>query len=151
MTAQPERPYSIPSFKKLFPQTRTRRNVRNTKCWILQELQTIFKNKAIRNLSSHHQSPIETAVLVLGLTFVPATPASILHLVLKLANWLTQTMKKQFYFRNQPQTTKRPTYCKTSTWIPPEPNSTNLTLLLKQIHMSQDPISPHNKGPPSKN
>ena len=41
-------------------------------------------------------------------------------------------MKKQFHFRNQPLTTKRPTYCKSSTWIPPEPDSTSLTLFLEQ-------------------
>ena len=41
-------------------------------------------------------------------------------------------MKKEFHFRNQPLTTKHPTYCKPSTWIPPEPNSANLTLFLEQ-------------------
>ena len=41
-------------------------------------------------------------------------------------------MKKQFHFRNQPQATKCPTYCKPSTWTLPEPNSTNLTLFLEQ-------------------
>ena len=45
--AHPKRPYSIPAFKKLFPKTR-RKNFRNTKRRILQELQTNFRNKAIR-------------------------------------------------------------------------------------------------------
>ena len=42
-------------------------------------------------------------------------------------------MKKQFHFRNQLLATKRPTYYKPSTWIPPEPNSANLTLFPEQI------------------
>ena len=146
MKAQPKRPYSKPSFKN--------RHKRR----ILQELQMSFQNKAIRNLSSHQLSPIETEVLTLGLNFVPTPLASTHHLVLKLANCLTETMKKQFHFRNQPLITKHPAYCKPSTWIAPEPNSTNLMLFLEQIqiplcnpHGLQDPISPHNKGPPSKN
>ena len=49
------------------------------------------------------------------------TTASTHHLVLKSANRLTQTMKKQFHFRNQPLTTKRPTYY-----------STNITLFTQQ-------------------
>ena len=68
---QPKRPYSIASFKKLLPQVHTTRNFRKTKRWILQELQTKFRNKAIRNHSSHQLSPIETEVLALGLNFVP--------------------------------------------------------------------------------
>ena len=97
-TAQPKQPYSIPSFKKLFPQTHTMRNFRNTKHWILQELQTSFRNKTIRNLSSHQLSPIETEVHALGLNFVPTPTTSAHHLVLKSANHLSQTMKKQFHF-----------------------------------------------------
>ena len=45
---------------------------------ILQELQTSFRNKAIRNLSSQQLSPIETEVLALGLNFVLTPLASIL-------------------------------------------------------------------------
>ena len=56
-----------------------------------------------------------------GHTPLDHTPASTHHLVLKSANRLTQTMKKQFHFRNQPLTTKRPTYY-----------STNITLFLEQ-------------------
>ena len=119
-TAQPKWPYSIPSFKKLFSQTRTTRNFRNTKHQILQGLQTNFRNKAIRNLSSHQLSPTETKVLALSLNFVPTLPASTPHLVLKSANRLTQSMKKQFHIRNQSLTNKRPTYCKPSTCAPPE-------------------------------
>ena len=143
MKAQSKRPYSKPSFKKLFPETRTMRNFRNTKHQILQELQTSFKNKAIWKLSSHQLSPIETKVFALGLNLVPTPLATTHHLVLKSANRLTQTMKNQFRFRNQPLITKRPTYCKPSTWIPPEPNSTNLKLFLEQ---TQNPLanpSPH--------
>ena len=84
------------------------RNFRNTKLWILQKLQTSFGIKAIRNLFSHQLSPNETEVLTFGLNFVPTPPASTHHLVLKSATRLT-------YFRNQPLTTKCPTYCKPST------------------------------------
>ena len=52
-------------------------------------------------------------------------------------------MKKQFHFRNQPRTTKRSTYCKPSTWIPSEPYSTNLTLLLEQTQNSLPNLPPH--------
>ena len=108
------------------------KNLRNTKGQILQELQTSFKNKAMRNRSSHHLSSIETEVLTLGLNFIPTPVASKHHLVLKLSNHLTQTMKKQFHFRYQAPATNCPTYCKPLTWIPAEPNSTNLTLFLEQ-------------------
>ena len=70
-----------------------------------------------------------------------------------MANRLTQTTKKQFHFRKQPLTTKRPTYFKPSTWIPPEQNFTNLTLLLKQTQNFPKPrsnpdlvIKPFDKG-----
>ena len=132
MKAQTKRPYSEPSFKKLFPEICTTRNFRKTKHWILQEFQTSFKSKAIRNLSSHQLSPIKTEVLKLGVHFIPTPPTSTHHLVLKSANRFTQTMKRQFYFRNQPLITKRPTYCKPSTWTPAEPNSTKLTVFLEQ-------------------
>ena len=143
MKAQPKRPYSKPSFKKLFPETHTMIKFRNTKCQILQELQTSFKNKAITNLSSHQLSPTEIEVLNLGLNFVPTLPASTHHLVLKSANCLTQTMKKQFHFRNQPLITKHPVYYKPSTWRPPEPNSHNLTLFLEQTQNSLPNPPPH--------
>ena len=131
MKAQAKQPYFKPSFKKLFPETSTMRNFRNTKRRILRELQASFKNKAIRNLSSHLLSPIESEVRTFGLNFVPTPSASTHHLILKSANRLIQTMKKYFHFRNQPLITKRPTCCKRSTWIPPEPNSTNLALFLE--------------------
>ena len=92
MKAQPKWPYSKPSFKKLYSETGTMRNLWNTKHQILQELQTSFKNKAIRNLSSQQLSPIETEVLTLGLNFVPTPIAPTHHLVLKLANRLAQTI-----------------------------------------------------------
>ena len=134
-TAQPKQPYSIPSFKKLFLQTCTMRNFRNTKPQILQELQTSFRNKAVRNLSSHQLSPSETEILALGLNFVPTPLAYTHHLILVLTNHLTRTMKfqfQQFHFRNEPLTTKRPTYYTPSKWTTPEPNSTKLTLFLEQ-------------------
>ena len=84
--------------------TQTTKNFRNTKHRILQELQTNFRNKAIRNISSHQLSPIETEVLGLGLNFVPTPLAFRHHVVLKSTNRLTQTMKKQFHFRNQVST-----------------------------------------------
>ena len=143
MGESPKRPLAKPSFKKLFPEIRTTKHFRSTKRWIGQELQTNFKSKAIRNLSSHHLSRIETEVLALGLNFVPTPPASIQHLVQKSATRLIQTMKKQFHFRNQPLTTKRPTYCKPSTWIPPEPDSTNLTLFLEQTQNHLFNLSQH--------
>ena len=132
LVESPKRPSAKPSFKKLFPEIHTTKIFRSTKRRIFQELQTNFKNKAIRNLSSHHLSRIKTEVLALGLNFVPTPPASTHHLIQKSANRLIQTMKKQFHFRNQPITTKSPTYCKSSTWIPPEPDSANLTLFLEQ-------------------
>ena len=52
-------------------------------------------------------------------------------------------MKKQFHLRNQPLTTKRPTYCRPSTWTPPEPNPTNLTLLLEQTQNLISNLPPH--------
>ena len=128
----PKQPYTKPSFKKLYPQIRTTKNFRSTKRRILQELQTNLENKVIRNLSSHHLSRIETEVLALGLNFAPTPPAYTHHLVQKSVTHLIQTMKKQFHFRNQLLTTKCPTYCKPSTWIPPEPDSANLTLFLEQ-------------------
>ena len=51
-------------------------------------------------------------------------------------------MKKKFYFKNQSLTIKGSTYCKPPTWIPPEPNSTSLTLFLDQIH---DPLYKHHQ------
>ena len=56
-------------------------------------------------------------------------------------------MKKQFHFKNQPLTSKRPTYCKPSTWTPPEPNSTNLTLLLEQTQNLIPNSLPHATRP----
>ena len=88
-----------------------------------------IQNKAIRNLFSSQLSPIETEVLPFN--FFSTPPASTHHLVRKSAIRLIQTMKKQFHFRNQWLTTKCPTYCKPSTWIPPITNSTNLILFLK--------------------
>ena len=72
MAARPKRPYSKIFFKKLFLETDTRKNLRSTKRWILQELQTSFKNKAIRNLSTHQLSLIKIEVLHLGLNFAPS-------------------------------------------------------------------------------
>ena len=40
--------------------------------------------------------------------------------------------QRLFHFRNQSLTTKRPKYWKSSIWIPPEPNSTNLALFLER-------------------
>ena len=59
--------------------------------------------------------------------------------MLKSANCLTQTMIKQFHFRNQPLTTKCPTYSEPLTWTPPEVNSTNLTLFLEQTQDLSNP------------
>ena len=132
MTARLKQPYSKPLFKKFFLQTCTMRNFGNTKRWILEELQTSFKNKAIINLSAHQISLTETEGLTLGLNFVPTPQVSTHHLVLKSTNRLIQTIKKQLHFRNQPLIIKRPTYRKPSTWIPREPNSTNLTLFLER-------------------
>ena len=143
MGESPKRPYAKPSFRILFPEIRTTKNFRSTKRRILQELQTNFKNKAIRNLSSHHLSQIETEVLALGLNFVPTPPAPTHHLVQKSAIRLIQTMQKQFHFRNRPLTTKRPTYCKPSTWIPPEPDSPNLTLFLEQTQNHLPNLTQH--------
>ena len=67
--------------------------------------------------------------------------------------------QRLFHFRNQSLTTKRPTYCKPSTWIPTEPNSKNITLFLEQtqnlirnspLHVTR-PISSQSKGTPWKN
>ena len=58
-----KRPYYRPLFRKLFPETHTTKKIRSIKYWIFQELQTSFKNKAIRNLSSHQLLPTETEVL----------------------------------------------------------------------------------------
>ena len=103
----------------------------STKCRIVHELQTKFRNKAIKNLSSYQLSRTETEVLALALKFVPTPPASMQYLVRKSATRFIQTMKKQFHFRNQPLTVKHPTYWKPSTWIPPGINSANLTLFLE--------------------
>ena len=140
MTAQFRRLYSTASFKTFFPESCTTRNFRNTKRPILQELQTGIKNKAIRNLSSLQ---INLSSLALGLNFVPTPPTYTHHLVLKSANRLTQTRKKQYHVRMQPLTNKRPTYCKPSIWIPPEPNSTKLTLFLRQTQYPLPNPHPH--------
>ena len=100
---------------------------------ILQELQSNFKRKAIRNLSSYQLSPNEIEVLALGLNFVPIPSASTHHLVQKSASHLTQTREKQFHFKNHPLTIKRPKYCKPSSWMSLELNSTNQSLILEQI------------------
>ena len=136
-----KQPYSRPSFKKLFSEIRTTKNFRSTKrCRILQELQSNFERKAIRNLSSNQLWPNESEVLALGLNFVSTPSASTYHVIQKSASQLTQTMKKQFYFKNHLLTIKRPKYCKPSTWVPPELDSTNLSLFLEQI---QGPLSNH--------
>ena len=116
---------------------RTIKNFRSTICCILQELQSNFQRKTIRNLSSYQLSPIESKVIALGLDFVPTPSASTQHLIQKSATRLTWTMKKQFHFKDHLLTIKRPTYCKRSTWVLPEPNSASLSLFLEQI---QDPL-----------
>ena len=116
---------------------RTIKNFRSTICRILQELQSNFQRKAIRNLSSYQLSPVESKVIALGLNFVPTPSASTHHLIQKSATRLTRTMKKQFHFKDHLLTIKRPTYCKRSTWVLPEPNSASLSLFLEQI---QDPL-----------
>ena len=121
---------------------RTIKNFRSTICRILQELQSNFQRKAIRNLSSYQLSPIESKVIGLGLNFVPIPSASIHHLIQKSATRLTRTMKKQFHFKDHLLTIKRPTYCKRSTWVLPEPNSARLSLFLEQI---QDPLPNHSR------
>ena len=134
-------------------------NFRSTRRRILQELQANFKRKAIRNLSSYQLSPNESEVLALGLNFVLTPSASTHHLIQKSASHLTQTMEKQFHFKNHPLTIKHPKYCKPSTWMPPEPNSTNLSLFLEKTqgpllttpNTPKDPISPHSRGLPLKN
>ena len=122
--------------KKLFPEIRTTKNFRGTKRRILQELQSNFEKKAIRNLSSYQLSPNESEVLALGLKFVPTPSASTCHLIQKSAFRLTQTMKKQFHFKSHPLTIKRSKYWKPSTWVPRESNSTNLSLFVEQIQGS---------------
>ena len=109
--------------KNCSQQIRTTKIFRITKRRILYELQSDFKRKGIRNFSSHQQSPNENEVLTIGLNFFPTPSASTHHLIQKSATRLTQTMKKQFHFKNQPLTIKRPTECKPFTRIPPEPNS----------------------------
>ena len=52
ITAQPKQSYSKPLLKKFFLQTCATRNFGNTKRRMLEELQTSFKNKAIRNPSN---------------------------------------------------------------------------------------------------
>ena len=116
---------------------RTIKNFRSTTCPILQELQSNFQRKAIRNLSSYQLSLIESKVIALGLNFVPTPSASTHHLIQKSATHLTWTMKKQLHFKDHLLAIKRLTYCKRSTWVPPEPNSANLSLFLEQI---QDPL-----------
>ena len=116
---------------------RTIKNFRSTTCPILQELQSNFQRKAIRNLSSYQLSLIESKVIALGLNFVSTPSASTHHLIQKSATHLTWTMKKQFHFKDHLLAIKRLTYCKRSTWVPPEPNSANLSLFLEQI---QDPL-----------
>ena len=93
MKAAPlKRPYSRPLFKKLFPEIRTTKNYRSTKCRNIQELQLTFQAKAIRNLSSYELSPNESEVLLLGLNFVLTPSASTHHLIQKSASRLTQAM-----------------------------------------------------------
>ena len=133
MAAPLKRPYSRPSFKTLFLEIRTTKNFRSTKRRNFQELQSNFKRKAIRNLSSYQLSPNKSEVLALGLNFVSTPSASTYHLIQKSASQLTQTMKKQFHFKDHPLTIKRPKYYKPCTWVPPESNSTNPSLFLEQI------------------
>lgn len=85
-----KQPNSKPSFRKLFPEPRTTKNLKNTKCRILQELQTSFKNKDMKNLSFHHLSPNKSDVLALGCNFVPKPPTSTQHFMQELATHLNQ-------------------------------------------------------------
>ena len=148
MTAAPlKQPYSRPSFKKLFPEICTTKNFRSTQRRIFQELQSNFERKAIRNLSSYQLSLFESEVLALGLNFVPTPSASTHHLIQKSASRLTQTMKKQFRFKNHTLTIKRPNYCKPSTWVHSESNSTNLSILLEQIQGRLPSHPQHTKRP----
>ena len=134
-----KRPHSRPWFKKLFLEMCTKRNYRSTKRYILQGLQSNFKMKTIRNYS-YQLSLNESEVLVLSLNFVLTSSASTHHLIQKSTTRFTQTLMKPFHFKNQPLTIKHPTYCKPSTRISPESNSTNLPLFLEQI---QDPLHNH--------
>ena len=52
-----KQPCSKLSFTKLFPEMRITKNFTSSKRRILQELQTSFKSKAMRNLSFHQLSP----------------------------------------------------------------------------------------------
>ena len=103
--------------------------------------------EAIRNFFSHQLSPNESEVLALCLNFVLTPSPSTHHLIQKLATRLTQTMKKQFHFKNHLLTIKRPKYCKPFNWMSPEPNSTNLSLFLEQIQGPLPNHSQHTKIP----
>ena len=93
MVAPLKQPYSRTSFKKLFPETRITKSFRSTKRRILQELQSNFERKAIRNLSSYQLSSNKIEVLTLGLNFVLTLSALTQHFIQKSATRLTQTMK----------------------------------------------------------
>ena len=97
-----KQPYCKPSFKKLFAEIRTTKNFRSTKHRILQELQSNFQNKAIRNLSSYQLSSIKSEVLSLSLNFVPTPSVSIHHLIQKSATRLTQTIKNNSISKTTP-------------------------------------------------
>ena len=78
---------------------RTTKNFRSTKLCILQELQSNFERKAIRNLSSYQLSPNKSEVFVLGINFVPTPLTSARHLIQRSASRLTKTVKKQLHFK----------------------------------------------------
>ena len=71
-----KRPHFRPSFKKLFQEIHTTKNFRSIKRQILQELQSNFKKKAIRNLSftSYHQMKVKYLPQVSNLSQHPQLP-----------------------------------------------------------------------------
>ena len=75
----------------------------------------------------------QSEVVTLGLNFVLPPSTSTHHLIQKSASQLTQTIKKQFHFKDHPLTIKSLKYYKPSTWVLPDSNSTNLPLFLEKI------------------
>ena len=104
-----------PTIIFFFSKLSTTKNPKNTKRQILQILKINLSSKTIQSLSSYQSSPQEFEVRYLGFNFGSTPSYSTYQLIQKSTACLTQTMKKQFHFRNQPLNSKRLSYYKSST------------------------------------
>ena len=102
--------------KQSFPKIPHYQHSRNTKHQISKILKTTISGKALQSLTSCQLSLQQFEVRYLGFNFGSITSTFTFYLMQKSSTCLTQTMKKQFHFRNQPLYTKHFSYWKPFTW-----------------------------------